>query len=178
MFRLIWPDFLCSPLIADAASNGACVYSGVDPSANSLHLGNLLPLLVLLHFQLAGNKVLAVVSSVEARAGQSIGPAHVHFFQIGGATGSIGDPSGRSTERNALSREDLDRNVSAIHNQVRVFFDRGLAYAKRRTPDNGRILGEKRILNNLDWTQDVTLLDFLRGVGKHTRVNTMLARDR
>jgi tyrosyl-tRNA synthetase len=100
------------------------------------------------------------------------------FYQIGGATGSIGDPSGRSSERNALSREELDHNVKAIHNQVRIFFDRGLAYAKRRIPDNGAVLGEKRILNNLDWTQEVTLLDFLRGVGKHSRVNTMLARDR
>jgi tyrosyl-tRNA synthetase len=136
----------------------ATIYSGVDPSASSLHVGNLLPLLGLLHLTANGHKSLAL---------------------IGGATGSIGDPSGRSTERNALSQEELEGNVAAITGQVHRFFDRGMAYAEKRgygQTSGGR--GGVEVVNNLDWTKGLGMLDFLRTVGKVARVNIMLSRDR
>lgn len=142
------------------------IYSGVDPSASSLHVGNLLPLLGLLHLTANGHKSLAL---------------------IGGATGSIGDPSGRSTERNALSAEELEGNVRGITGQVERFFERGLSYADKRgygssTKASGSGSGSGRgtveVVNNLDWTKGLGMLEFLRTVGKVARVNIMLSRDR
>ncbi|EPQ29368.1 uncharacterized protein PFL1_03123 [Pseudozyma flocculosa PF-1] len=95
----------------NALSVKRTVYSGVDPSARSLHVGNLLPLMALLHFARYGHRSLAL---------------------IGGATGSIGDPSGRSTERSALDKAELDRNVASISNQLREFFGRAQEYIERR----------------------------------------------
>ena len=146
-------------------SSPRTIYSGVDPSASSLHVGNLLPLLGLLHLTANGHKSLAL---------------------IGGATGSIGDPSGRSTERNALSAEELEGNVAGITGQVHRFFDRGLAYADKRgyglsIGGNGGTVGGRgtvEVVNNLDWTKGLGMLEFLRTVGKVARVNIMLSRDR
>lgn len=94
-------------------SDQRCVYVGVDPSADSLHVGNLLPLLAALHFLQHGHRVVVV---------------------IGGATGSIGDPSGRDTERTALSSSELARNVDGITSQVNTFFQRATEYLERRSP--------------------------------------------
>jgi tyrosyl-tRNA synthetase len=146
------------------------VYLGVDPSAPSLHAGNLLALLALLHFTTH---------------------SHQAFLLVGGATGSIGDPSGRSSERNALDHETLERNVRSIEAQVGRFFERGREYASKRglaglseeSDGEGKQEGgleswkEPRVVNNLDWTKEVSLLDFLRGVGKAAKVSTMIARD-
>ena len=117
------------------------VYAGFDPTADSLHVGHLLPLLMLRRFQNAGHKPIAVV---------------------GGATGMIGDPSGKSQERNLLSAEGLARNVESIREQMRRFldFDRGA-----------------ELINNLDWIGNFSYLDFLRDVGKNFPVNVMLAKD-
>ncbi|KAL1407002.1 tyrosyl-tRNA synthetase [Vanrija albida] len=159
-----------SPNLRTHLESPSCVYVGVDPSASSLHVGNLLPLLGLLHFRARGHHALAL---------------------IGGATGSIGDPSGRSTERNALSPAELATNVAGITAQVERFFSRGIEYAGRRGYDVasepvGRpaasataVLGARGIdvLNNHDWFRDVSFLDFLRDVGKYARVNVMMARD-
>lgn len=115
--------------------------------------------------------------------------------KIGGATGSIGDPSGRSTERNALAQDELETNVKGITEQVERFFQLGSEYAgrrggydafakdrkgkgKERATEEEMVRGELEVLNNLEWTQGVGLLDFLRTVGKMARVNVMLARDR
>ena len=99
-------------------------------------------------------------------------------MQVGGATGSIGDPSGRSTERNALSPADLEHNVACITQQVHRFFDRGLAYAEKRKYGAGaQGKGTVKVVNNLNWTKDLGMLDFLRTVGKAARVNIMLSRD-
>ncbi|ORY30234.1 tyrosine-tRNA ligase [Naematelia encephala] len=136
----------------------SCVYSGVDPSASSLHVGNLLPLITLLHFQSYGHKALAL---------------------IGGATGSIGDPSGRSTERPPLSPSQLQENVAGISAQVHRFFSRGNEYiserkfGKQRATDPGTL----EVLNNYDWFKNMGFLEFLRVVGKTARVSVMLARD-
>jgi len=113
------------------------VYYGVDPSADSIHVGNLIGLLVLRRFADAGHRAIALA---------------------GGATGMIGDPGGRSRERNLLDAETLARNTKRIAEQLERISRVGL-------------------VNNLSWTGSVTLLDFLRDVGKHASVNQMIARE-
>ncbi|TKY86359.1 hypothetical protein EX895_004508 [Sporisorium graminicola] len=142
------------------------VYSGVDPSADSLHVGNLLPLLTLAHF---------------ARFN------HNPIVLVGGATGSIGDPSGRSSERNALDKETLEGNVEAIKAQLRRFFDNVQQWYRseegyQRKAGSGGERGVElgmgvRMMNNYDWMSGISLLDFLGGVGRHARLTHMLARD-
>ncbi|MCH2114372.1 MAG: tyrosine--tRNA ligase [Pirellulales bacterium] len=120
------------------------VYAGFDPTADSLHVGSLMGLLVLRRFQSAGHKPIALV---------------------GGATGMIGDPSGKSDERNLLSKEDLDGNVTGLAAQMSRFLDF----------DAGSHAAE--IVNNYDWTGPWTYLEFLRDIGKNFPVNVMLAKD-
>jgi tyrosyl-tRNA synthetase len=122
----------------------ATVYAGFDPSSKGLHVGNLVPLLMLRRIQRAGHRPLAVV---------------------GGSTGMIGDPSGKSVERNLLSDAELRDNVAAIEGELRRFLDF----------DCGR--NSALLLNNYDWMRDFTYLDFLRDIGKHFPVNVMLAKD-
>ncbi|MCU0721873.1 MAG: tyrosine--tRNA ligase [Pirellula sp.] len=119
------------------------LYAGFDPTADSLHVGSLLPLMMLRRFQLAGHRPIALV---------------------GGATGMIGDPSGKSAERSLLSKDILERNVEGIKAQMARFLD--------FAPGSGAIL-----VNNFDWMQSFSFLDFLRDVGKNFPVNVMLAKD-
>jgi tyrosyl-tRNA synthetase len=120
-------------------------YVGIDPTADSLHIGHLVAVMMLRHFQLAGHKPFAL---------------------IGGATGMIGDPSGKSTERNLLDEATLRRNQDAVKEQLSRFLDfKGAA-------DNVAIL-----VNNYDWMKDFSFLDFIRDVGKHITVNYMMAKD-
>ncbi|GAA5831221.1 hypothetical protein JCM5353_007386 [Sporobolomyces roseus] len=142
------------------------VYLGVDPSASSLHVGNLLALIGLLHFRLQGHNSIAL---------------------IGGATGSIGDPSGRSTERNALDPATLDTNVAGITQQLTTFLDRGVAFAQSRTrrrdtasnnpTPSSSVEGSIKVENNMKWIGGMSLLEFLSKVGKMARVSTMLSRE-
>ena len=120
------------------------VYAGFDPTADSLHVGHMMGLIMLRRFQKAGHRPIAVV---------------------GGATGMIGDPSGKSQERNLLSVDELKRNVSGLREQMRRFldFDSGAHAAL--------------LLNNYDWTEPFSYLEFLRDVGKNFPVNVMLAKD-
>jgi tyrosyl-tRNA synthetase len=118
------------------------LYYGCDPSADSMHIGNLIGLLVLRRFQDAGHRPVALA---------------------GGATGMVGDPSGQSDERNLLDAETLDANVAAIKTQMARILD---------FEEGGAIL-----VDNREWTADVTVLDFLRNIGKHVTVNQMLARE-
>jgi len=120
------------------------VYAGFDPTADSLHVGSLLGLIVLRRFQQAGHKPIAVV---------------------GGATGMIGDPSGKSDERNLLSKEDLAANVAGLGEQMARFLDF----------DAGSCSAE--LVNNFDWTGKWSYLEFLRDIGKNFPVNVMLAKD-
>ena len=120
------------------------LYVGFDPTGPSLHIGHLVPLLVLRRFQQHG---------------------HVPIALAGGATGMVGDPGGRSAERNLLDAETLTHNVGRIRTQLSAFLD----FAPG--PE------QARLVNNYDWTRDVPLLDFLRDVGKHVPVNVMLAKD-
>lgn len=120
------------------------LYAGFDPTSDSLHVGSLLGLVMLRRFQQAGHRPIAVV---------------------GGATGMIGDPSGKSDERNLLSKEDLQRNVEGLKQQMARFLD--------FDPGNAQAL----LVNNIDWTVGWTYLDFLRDIGKNFPVNVMLAKD-
>ncbi len=120
-------------------------YIGFDPTSDSLHIGSLLPIILLMHFQRAGHKPIALV---------------------GGATGMIGDPSGKSKERNLLDEETLRKNQEGIKNQLSRFLD--------FDPD---LPNAVEILNNYDWFKDIKLLDFVRHIGKHITVNYMMAKD-
>ncbi|MDD9371093.1 MAG: tyrosine--tRNA ligase [Acidimicrobiales bacterium] len=129
--------------LADRLAEGPItLYYGCDPTADSLHVGNLIGLLVLRRFQDAGHRPVALA---------------------GGATGMVGDPSGRSEERNLLDDATLSANVAAIKAQMARVLDF----------DDGRAL----LVDNRDWTVGVSVLDFLRDVGKHVTVNQMLARE-
>lgn len=123
----------------------ASAYVGYDPTSDSLHIGNLASIMMLKHFQLAGHKPYALV---------------------GGATGMIGDPSGKSQERNLLDEETLRHNQAGIQEQLARFldFDSGLP--------NAAIM-----VNNYDWMKEFSFLEFIRDVGKHISVNYMLAKD-
>lgn len=136
------------------------VYCGADPSAKSLHLGNLLPLMVTLHFALRGHGV---------------------FGLVGGATGAIGDPSGRTTERTQIEQQERDDNVSNIRGQIETFFKNGFEYAKSRnvpgTEDTAVLQNNVKSVNNADWWKTVKFLDFLATYGLLIRVTQMLARD-
>ncbi|KAG8906668.1 tyrosyl-tRNA synthetase [Tulasnella sp. 403] len=147
---------LTSENLAAECEKPITLYSGVDPSARSLHIGNLLPLITLLHFQLRGHQPIALV---------------------GGATGSIGDPGGRSTERKLLALDEVQSNVQHITTQVHRFFENAVNYAEKRNLTLGVDVPPPKVVNNLDWYQDMPVLDFLRLVGKHAKVNTMISRD-
>ena len=120
------------------------LYVGFDPTADSLHIGHLVPLLLLRRFQLAG---------------------HLPIALAGGATGMIGDPGGRSEERNLLDGETLGRNAAAIKLQLSAFLDF----------EPGPF--QARLVDNRDWTEPIGVIDFLRDVGKHITVNYMLAKE-
>ncbi|CAI4054395.1 hypothetical protein SUVZ_16G1900 [Saccharomyces uvarum] len=133
------------------------LYCGVDPTAQSLHLGNLVPLMVLLHFYVKGHDVVTV---------------------IGGATGKVGDPSGRKTERDFMKNDIRQNNVQSISEQLERFFQNGLKYYTDRHDKRGvEPYGKYTPRNNYNWWKDIKMLDFLADFGKHIRVQSMLARD-
>lgn len=120
-------------------------YIGFDPTADSLHIGSLVPIILLMHFQKAGHNPIALV---------------------GGATGMVGDPSGKSEERNLLDEETLAKNVAGVKAQLARFlnFD--------STSDNAA-----ELVNNYDWMKEISLIEFVRDIGKHITVNYMMAKD-
>jgi tyrosyl-tRNA synthetase len=120
-------------------------YIGFDPTADSLHIGSLVPILLLVHLQKAGHKPVALV---------------------GGATGMIGDPSGKSEERNLLSDEILQHNIKGIKQQLEKYinFDESISNAAL-------------LVNNYDWFKDISFIHFLRDVGKYITVNYMMSKD-
>ena len=118
-------------------------YIGFDPTSDSLHIGSLVQIMTLVHFQRAGHKPIAL---------------------IGGATGMVGDPSGKSKERNLLDRETIALNIRGVQTQLEKFLDfQGVNAAE--------------IINNIDWFEGMNFLDFIRDSGKHISVNYMLAKD-
>lgn len=121
-----------------------CGYIGFDPTADSLHIGSLTQILTLMRLQMAGHKPIAL---------------------IGGATGMIGDPSGKSAERNLLDETQLQANIAGIKTQLEKFLD------------FGKGAGGAELLNNFDWMKGYSFIDFIREVGKHLTVNYMMAKD-
>ncbi|MGI4021012.1 MAG: tyrosine--tRNA ligase [Janthinobacterium lividum] len=119
-------------------------YIGFDPTADSLHVGSLAQIMTLIHFQLAGHKP---------------------YVLVGGATGMVGDPSGKSAERNLLSAEVLQHNLNGIQKQLEKFLN-------FETGDN-----KAEVVNNYDWFKNFSFLDFIRDAGKHITVNYMMAKD-
>ena len=120
------------------------LYCGFDPTADSLHVGNLVPLLALRRFQSLGHHPIAVA---------------------GGATGSIGDPSGKTAERQLLTKEILDYNIASVKTQLAKLLD----FETKENP--------ARLVDNASWTKDISFLDFLRDIGKHFSVNQMVAKE-
>ena len=120
-------------------------YIGFDPTSDSLHIGSLVPILLLVHLQKAGHKPFALV---------------------GGATGMVGDPSGKSEERNLLSEETLAFNIAGVKKQLSHFLD-----------FNSGVKNAAELVNNYDWFKDFSFLHFIRDVGKHITVNYMMAKD-
>ena len=120
-------------------------YIGFDPTSDSLHIGSLVPIILLMHLQKAGHKPYAL---------------------IGGATGMVGDPSGKSAERNMLSKEQINLNVQGVKKQLSKFLDFD------NKAENAAVL-----VNNIDWFTDFTFLDFIRDVGKYITVNYMMSKD-
>ena len=120
-------------------------YIGFDPTADSLHIGSLVPIILLIHLQKAGHKPIALV---------------------GGATGMVGDPSGKSEERNLLSEDILNHNVACVKAQLEKFLD-----FETSKPNAAEMA------NNYDWFKDFSFLNFIRDVGKHITVNYMMAKD-
>jgi tyrosyl-tRNA synthetase len=126
------------------AKEKTAAYIGFDPTADSLHIGSLVQIFILKHFQLCGHKPIALV---------------------GGATGMVGDPSGKSVERNLLNEETLNKNISGVKSQLERYLDFG-------TDENSA-----EMVNNYDWMKDISLIDFVRDTGKHITVNYMMAKD-
>ena len=120
-------------------------YIGFDPTSDSLHIGSLVPILLLVHLQKAGHKPFALV---------------------GGATGMVGDPSGKSEERNLLSEEVLNHNLAGVKKQLAKFLDFDPSLPNRA-----------EMVNNFDWFRDMTFLSFIRDIGKHITVNYMSSKD-
>ena len=125
--------------------NKTAGYIGFDPTADSLHIGSLVQILILKHFQNAGHKPIALV---------------------GGATGMVGDPSGKSAERNLLDEATLLKNVNSVKAQLARFLDFDSASEN-----------PAELVNNFDWMKDISLIDFVRDTGKHITVNYMMAKD-
>ena len=132
----------CEDILKEKSCSG---YIGFDPTSDSLHIGSLVQILILMHFQRFGHKPIVL---------------------IGGATGMIGDPSGKSNERNLLTKEELNKNIKGIYKQLSKFLDFG-------SDDNN----SAELCNNNDWYQNVNLIDFIRDTGKHITVNYMIAKE-
>jgi tyrosyl-tRNA synthetase len=140
--RLLLQD-LTDPEFAKAcAERPHTVYIGFDPTGDSLHVGHMVSIMVLKHFQLCGHRVIALV---------------------GGGTGMIGDPSGKSSERNLLTRDQIEHNMAGIRRNLERFID----FSDDRA----------MMLNNGEWLGAISFLDFLRDVGRHFRINEMLTKD-
>jgi tyrosyl-tRNA synthetase len=127
------------------AKESTAGYVGFDPTADSLHIGNLVPIMLLVHFQRAGHKPIALV---------------------GGATGMVGDPSGKTAERQLLDLEQLNHNLASQKKQLERFLDFDVSKPNAA-----------EIVNNYDWFKDFGFLEFIRDVGKHITVNYMMAKD-
>jgi tyrosyl-tRNA synthetase len=143
-WRGLLADCTDAPELAKKVSTPITLYCGFDPTADSLHVGNLVPLLALRRFQMLGHHPIAVA---------------------GGATGMVGDPSGKTQERQLLTKEVLERNIASVKEQLKRLLD----FDTKTNP--------ARLVDNASWTANVSYLDFLRDIGKHFSVNQMVAKE-
>ena len=143
-WRGLIADCTDAPELAKKVTTPLALYCGFDPTADSLHVGNLVPLLALRRFQLLGHHPIAVA---------------------GGATGSIGDPSGKTQERQLLTKEVLEHNIATVKEQLKRLLD----FEAKTSP--------ARLVDNASWMANVSYLDFLRDIGKHFSVNQMVAKE-
>jgi len=143
-WRGLVADCTDAPELTKKISAPITLYCGFDPTADSLHVGNLVPLLALRRFQLLGHHPIAVA---------------------GGATGMVGDPSGKTQERQLLTPEVLTRNISSVKEQLKRLLD----FDAKQNP--------ARLVDNASWTANISYLDFLRDIGKHFSVNQMVAKE-
>jgi tyrosyl-tRNA synthetase len=143
-WRGLVADCTDRPELEKRLASPITLYCGFDPTADSLHVGNLVPLLALRRFQLLGHHPIAVA---------------------GGATGSIGDPSGKTAERQLLTKEVLDHNIASVKTQLAKLLD----FETKQNP--------ARLVDNASWTANISYLDFLRDIGKHFSVNQMVAKE-
>ncbi|CEL60841.1 tyrosyl-tRNA synthetase [Rhizoctonia solani AG-1 IB] len=147
---------ITSPDLAKSLQKPVTVYCGVDPTAPSIHVGNMVTFMGVLHFHIRGHQVLPLV---------------------GGATGTVGDPGGRTTERTLVSKDTINGNKHKLAVQLERFFRHGVDRAAKYLDINPEIPTSPDILDNLTWISNLTLLDFLRDVGKYAKVNVMISRD-
>src|SRR5688500_20301221 len=148
-WRGLFADCTDTTALARRLSEGPMtLYAGFDPTAESLHVVNLVPLFAMRRFQLAG---------------------HLPIALAGGATGMVGDPSGKSAERNLQTAEQVEHNIASVKEQLAKF----LEFDPAKTPNQN----PARLVNNGDWTAPVTYLEFLRDVGKYFTVNWMIAKE-
>ena len=143
-WRGLFADCTDAAELEKKSSAPITLYCGFDPTADSLHVGNLVPLLALRRFQLLGHHPIAVA---------------------GGATGMVGDPSGKTQERQLLTREILERNIASVKLQLAKLLD----FKTKQNP--------ARLVDNASWTANISFLDFLRDIGKHFSVNQMVAKE-
>src|SRR5215469_16586147 len=143
-WRGLFADCTDKAELAKRSASPLTLYCGFDPTADSLHVGNLVPLLALRRFQLLGHHPIAVA---------------------GGATGSIGDPSGKTQERQLLTKDVLQANIASVKVQLAKLLD----FEAKQNP--------ARLMDNATWTENISFLDFLRDVGKHFSVNQMAAKE-
>ncbi|KAI9511191.1 hypothetical protein F5148DRAFT_1274413 [Russula earlei] len=132
------------------------VYSGIDPTSGSLHVGHILPMMCLVHFQLHGHQVIPL---------------------IGGATALIGDPSGRSTERPHMGEATTHNNMLELSAAVEKFFESSRDYVSKRIPSVDASYAPPLVMNNIEWFKSLGVLEFMRVAGTSARVNSMISRE-
>jgi len=148
----IFPKPKVSGLIKSLERSPHGVYAGFDPTANSLHIGNLIVIIALVHAQRCGHHPIAL---------------------LGGGTGRIGDPSGKSTERPVIADEELRQNVQGLHADLTRVFEN---HQKYFWPASAGKLQQLTVVNNEDWYSQMNIIDFLSTIGRNFRVGTMLGR--
>ncbi|XP_053607108.1 tyrosine--tRNA ligase, mitochondrial [Plodia interpunctella] len=152
MYQDLFPNTAANEIINLLNKSPQCVYAGFDPTANSLHVGNLLVIINLLHWQRSGHRVIAL---------------------LGGATGHIGDPSGRNSDRVALEKDFIDNNIKCIKKNLETVFDNHYRYI---WPKNEDFLKPLKIVNNESWYRNIDAIKFVSEIGRNFRMGTMLLK--
>ncbi|XP_073996669.1 tyrosine--tRNA ligase, mitochondrial isoform X2 [Rhodnius prolixus] len=150
MYHDIFPSTSVQEVVDLCNAGPQCVYAGFDPTASSLHLGNLLVVINLLHWQRGGHHAIAL---------------------LGGATGRIGDPSGRSKERDEQQKDVIKQNIHSLNKNLTRLFENHQQYFM-----SGKTLNPIRIIDNLTWYENKNAVDFISSIGRHFRMGTMLSR--